>query len=45
MTKKQKKVSKMKSSEIIDELYPLGKRIELFARTSAAGWDTWGNEI
>lgn len=29
---------------IIDTLYPTGKRIELFARTKAEGWDTWGNE-
>jgi len=29
---------------IIDTLYPNGKRIELFARTEAAGWDRWGNQ-
>lgn len=29
---------------IIDDLYTWGNRIELFARTSAAGWDAWGNE-
>lgn len=31
--------------QIIDEIYPFGKRIELFARGAAhAGWETWGNE-
>jgi len=30
--------------KIIDELYPTGKRIELFARTKIDGWDSWGNE-
>jgi len=30
--------------EIIDTLYPRGKRVELFARERAAGWDVWGNE-
>jgi N6-adenosine-specific RNA methylase IME4 len=30
---------------IIDELYPRGKRIELFARKKADGWDNYGNEI
>jgi N6-adenosine-specific RNA methylase IME4 len=29
---------------IIDTLYPSGKRIELFARKKTDGWDTWGNE-
>jgi N6-adenosine-specific RNA methylase IME4 len=30
---------------IIDELYPHGKRIELFARREAPKeWDTWGNQ-
>lgn len=29
---------------MIDLLYPSGKRIELFSRTSAKGWDAWGNE-
>jgi N6-adenosine-specific RNA methylase IME4 len=29
---------------IIDNLYPSGKRIELFARKESVGWDTWGNE-
>jgi N6-adenosine-specific RNA methylase IME4 len=31
--------------EIIETLYTHGKRIELFARTPALGWDVWGNEI
>lgn len=31
--------------EIIDTLYPHGKRIELFARRKLPkGWDAWGNE-
>ena len=31
--------------QMIDDLYPEGKRIELFARgTVPAHWDTWGNE-
>lgn len=31
--------------DIIDEIYPHGNRIELFARESAKeGWDVWGNE-
>lgn len=29
---------------IIDKLYLRGKRIELFARTEAKGWDRWGNQ-
>lgn len=31
--------------EIIDTIYPYGKRIELFAREKAEGWDVYGNEI
>jgi len=30
--------------EIIDHIYPLGKRVELFARDEAEGWDAWGNQ-
>ena len=31
--------------EIIDTIYPHGKRVELFARQEAPkGWETWGNE-
>lgn len=29
---------------MIDGLYTWGKRIELFARTRADGWEAWGNE-
>lgn len=29
---------------IIDDLYPYGKRIELFARKKVNGWDYYGNE-
>ena len=31
--------------EIIDELYPTGNRIELFARKRVKNWDAWGLEI
>lgn len=31
--------------QIIDTIYPLGNRIELFARTSADNWDVWGNMV
>jgi N6-adenosine-specific RNA methylase IME4 len=30
---------------MIDYLYQSGKRIELFARQAAPGWDVWGNEV
>jgi len=30
--------------KLIDELYPHGKRIELFARKRVKNWDAWGNE-
>lgn len=30
--------------QLIDGLYTYGRRIELFSRTTAEGWDTWGNE-
>ena len=29
---------------MIDRLYPVGKRIELFARKKTKGWDVYGNE-
>jgi len=29
---------------IIDRLYPVGKRIELFSRRKVDGWQAWGNE-
>jgi N6-adenosine-specific RNA methylase IME4 len=31
--------------QIIDELYPYGERIELFARAPHPNWTSWGNEI
>jgi len=31
--------------EMIEELYPSGKKIELFARNTRKDWDSWGNEI
>ena len=30
---------------IIDTIYPKGKRIELFSRSKHEGWDVWGNEV
>jgi N6-adenosine-specific RNA methylase IME4 len=31
--------------EIIDTIYPLGKRLEMFARRDLpTTWDAWGNE-
>lgn len=31
---------------LIDQMWPEGSRIELFARQSGIpGWDSWGNEI
>ena len=30
--------------QIVDSLYQHGQRIELFARSSAEGWETWGNQ-
>ena len=29
---------------IIDDIYPNGKRIELFGRKEVKGWEVWGNE-
>jgi len=29
---------------MINEMYPYGKRIELFARRPVDGWEVWGNE-
>lgn len=29
----------------IELLYPFAKKIELFARQTAIGWDCWGNEV
>lgn len=31
--------------EIIDTIYPHGKRIELFARVKVDGWEAWGNDL
>ena len=31
--------------QIIDALYPHGRRIELFARKRVPGWDCWGAEV
>ena len=29
--------------DMIDMLYPVGERLEMFARETAPGWDVWGN--
>lgn len=29
--------------EMIDTLYPVGERLEMFAREASEGWDVWGN--
>ncbi len=29
----------------IEEMFPAQRKIELFARQSASGWDSWGNEV
>ena len=29
--------------DMIDFLYPIGERLEMFARESSEGWDVWGN--
>lgn len=42
-TEHSKKPNKFR--DMIDYLYPSGKRIELFARQAAPGWDVWGNEV
>jgi N6-adenosine-specific RNA methylase IME4 len=31
--------------ELIEQMYPKSKKIELFARKQIDGWDTWGNEL
>jgi N6-adenosine-specific RNA methylase IME4 len=31
--------------DIIDDIYRIGNRIELFARAPHAKWETWGNEV
>lgn len=34
-----------KFREIIEEMYPNGRKIELFAREEYENWEVWGNEI
>ena len=29
--------------QMIDTLYPVGERLEMFAREAVEGWDVWGN--
>lgn len=31
--------------QLIEEMYPKSKKIELFARGAHDGWDSWGNEL
>ena len=31
--------------QMIDTMYPNGRRIELFARRPVDGWDVWGNDV
>lgn len=31
--------------QLIETMYPLSKKIELFARKTVDGWDGWGNEL
>ena len=42
-TKHSRKPDKFR--EIIETLYPRGKRIELFARSKVKGWESYGNEV
>ena len=32
-------------AERIRKMFPISKRIELFARDEKEGWDCWGNEV
>jgi N6-adenosine-specific RNA methylase IME4 len=32
-------------AEHITRLFPTVPKLEMFARTSRAGWDVWGNEV
>jgi len=34
-----------KFREIIQEIYPHGKRLEMFARKESDGWDVYGNQV
>ena len=29
----------------ISRMYPTARKVELFCRESAAGWETWGNQV
>ena len=31
--------------QIIERLYPVGERLEMYARNKREGWDVWGNEV
>ena len=31
--------------QLIEDMYPKSKKIELFARQCSEGWDSWGNEL
>ena len=31
--------------KIIESMYPIGPYLELFARNTRDGWDSWGNEV
>jgi N6-adenosine-specific RNA methylase IME4 len=31
--------------DMIDMLYPIGERLEMFAREASLGWDAWGNMV
>lgn len=42
-TKHSKKPSHFR--EFIDKCFPEATKLELFARESSEGWDTWGNEV
>lgn len=45
----EKRTEHSKKPEIfrnmIDAMYPIGKRVELFARTETKGWEVWSNEL
>lgn len=34
-----------RAREIIERYHPDARKLELFARTRAPGWDVWGNEV